>query len=246
MNDVKRDGGKLIFALDVECFDDAVKWVVMLKEYVKLFKVGKQLFTACGPDIVREIVRNDCNVFLDLKFHDIPNTVASASMEAAKLGASIITVHASGGRRMIEDSRKALNLMKEKGMKEIPLIAAVTVLTSISDEDLSDIGCVSAPREQVLRLARLAVESGADAIVCSPLEISFLRDSLGDGFKIITPGIRKGNAGDDQKRVMSARNAVEAGADFIVVGRPIRNAVDPVKEARKIAEEISAVSSFQQ
>lgn len=230
---------KLIFALDVGSFQDAMKWVNTLKDYVKVFKVGKQLFTACGPEIVREISKNGCRIFLDLKFSDIPNTVASAAVETAKMGVSIITVHASGGRGMISETRKRLDsLSLGKGLP-IPLVAAVTVLTSMSEEDLADVGYSLSPQEQVLKLARLALESGADAIVCSPLEIPLLRRSLGNNFKIISPGIRKQGSDDDQKRVMSARSAVEAGADFIVVGRPIRNAPDPVKAAKEIISEIS-------
>ncbi|RMF94738.1 MAG: orotidine-5'-phosphate decarboxylase [Candidatus Schekmanbacteria bacterium] len=230
---------KLIFALDVDGYEEAMKWVKKLKDYVRVFKVGKQLFTACGPNIVKEILKNDCKVFLDLKFHDIPNTVSSAVIETAKLGVSIITIHASGGRKMIEKTRKDVDeFCAEKGIP-VPLIAAVTVLTSISEEDLAEIGVGFTAKEQVLRLAKLSLESGADAIVCSPLEISFLRNSLGNNFKIIAPGIRDRGTKDDQKRVMSASDAIKAGADYIVVGRPIRNAPDPISAAEKIIGEIA-------
>jgi len=233
---------KLIFALDVDNFRDAMKWVSALKDYVKVFKVGKQLFTACGPEIVREISKNGGRLFLDLKFHDIPNTVASAAVETAKMGVSIITVHASGGRSMMSETRKRLDSLSSEEGISVPLVAAVTVLTSMSEEDLSDVGCSLSPQELVLKLARLALESGADAIVCSPLEISLLRRSLGNDFQIISPGIRNQGSDDDQKRVMSARSAIEAGADFIVVGRPIRNASNPIKAAKEIIDEISDVS----
>jgi len=237
---------RLIFALDVDGYDEAMKWVGKLRGSVLFYKIGKQLFTACGPKIVKDIISSGCKVFLDLKYHDIPNTVSSAAIEAAKLGVSIFTLHASGGRAMVEETCSKVRDYCNKNGKVPPLVAAVTVLTSLSAKDLLDIGVKASPEEQVLRLAGLAVSAGAGAIVCSPLEISPLRKSIGGDFKIITPGIRpaEGRKSDDQKRVMCAGDAISAGADFLVIGRPIKDSPDPLSVVKALAAEIESAEKL--
>jgi len=231
---------RLIFALDVEHFTEAQKLVGLLRGHVSLFKVGKQLFTHSGPKVIDMIRRRGERVFLDLKFHDIPNTVAKAAEEAAKLGSTMFTVHSMGGyemmKRTVESSRniaKHLNIPK-------PLILAVTILTSMDETILKEVGIKTPLEQQVVRLATLAKKAGVHGVVASPREITLIRDHCGPNFLIVTPGVRPASATkDDQKRTLTPGEAVRAGADYIVVGRPIKDADDPVKSADEIVEEIT-------
>lgn len=225
---------RLIVALDAPDAARAQKLVRQLGESVSFYKVGKELFTAEGPLIVRELVDEGKKVFLDLKFHDIPNTVAGAVRSAAALGVSLITVHASGGAQMLKAAAEAAAESEAK-----PTILAVTVLTSLSGEDLQEIGVTGTVEAQVLRLAALALQSGCGGIVASAQEAAHLRQSLGAGFKLVTPGIRPaGSDTADQVRVVTPEAAIRAGADYLVVGRPITAASDPVAAAKAIVRQI--------
>ena len=198
-------------------------------------KVGKELFTRAGPQLVRDLGARGFDVFLDLKYHDIPNTVGQACAAAADLGVWMLIVHALGGRRMMEAARTAV----EKSGRR-PLLIAVTVLTSLDSSALHATGVAGGPRQQVLRLARLAMDAGADGLVCSAQEAPMLRDALGSRPVLVVPGIRPAGAGpDDQARTVTPREAVEAGADWIVVGRPITGSADPAAAAAAIASEIA-------
>ena len=189
-------------------------------------KVGKELFTSCGPTLVREVVEQGFDVFLDLKFHDIPNTVARAVAAAADLGAWMINVHASGGRAMLEAAREAL----EERPGRRPLLTAVTVLTSLDSADLREIGIERELREQVTQLALLAQSAGLDGVVCSAAETVMLRQQMAPEFCLVTPGIRRPeDAGDDQKRVVGPAEALANGSDYLVVGRPITRANSPAQ-----------------
>jgi orotidine-5'-phosphate decarboxylase len=224
---------RLIVALDVDSKERAEALVDELAPHVGLFKVGKELFTATGPDIVRGIVGAGGRVFLDLKFHDIPNTVAKAVGVASQLGAFFITVHASGGRAMLEGAASALPA-------EGTQLLAVTVLTSHTDETLKETGAQGTVAETVRRLAILARESGIDGVVCSPHEISLIREAVGNDLRIVTPGIRpRGSAKGYQARVTTPSEAVRLGCDYIVVGRPITEAAAPRDAARAIVDELS-------
>jgi len=225
---------RLIVALDFPNRQSAQNLVSALGNSVTTYKVGKQLFTAEGPPIVRELVAAGKKVFLDLKFHDIPNTVAGAVSAAAELGVSMLTVHASGGAKMLRAAAEAAASSRSK-----PLVLAVTVLTSLGDEDLAEIGVAGYAAEQVLRLAKLAQSAGCGGIVASPNEVAHLRRSLGPGLAIVTPGVRPaGAAAGDQARVATPRAAIEAGATYLVVGRPITGALDPAGAAEGILREI--------
>jgi len=228
--------GKIIFALDVESFADAERWVATLAGRVGMFKVGKQLFTACGPDVVRMIRERGGEVFLDLKYHDIPNTVAMATVEAARLGASLCNLHALGGFEMMAATASALK--KECGEVR-PRVLAVTILTSSTEETLREVGIERPVPEMVVRLARLAQKAGIDGVVASPQETPLIREACGFGFLIVTPGVRPAAAAvNDQKRVMTPAEAVRAGADYLVIGRPIAAANDPVAATEAIIAEI--------
>lgn len=231
---------RIIFALDVGHFSDAQRLVNILRDHVGLFKVGKQLFTHAGPKVVDMILQKGQSVFLDLKFHDIPNTVAKASREATKLNVAMFNVHAMGGRDMMKAAAEATrSTAKEFGLPK-PVVVAVTVLTSLDSQALREVGIESPVEEQVTRLARLAKEEGLDGVIASPREIRLIRNACGKDFIVVTPGVRHAEAGrDDQKRVMTPREAVEAGADFLVIGRPIQHAKDPVEAADRIAAEIA-------
>ncbi|MDQ1258080.1 MAG: orotidine-5-phosphate decarboxylase [Candidatus Hydrogenedentes bacterium] len=224
---------ELIVVLDVDKREEALHTVETCAG-CQWFKIGSQLFTRCGPDIVHEIREMGKKVFLDLKFHDIPNTVAKAAHAAAALGVHFITIHAVGGRRMIETARKAVDGTNTH-------ILAVTVLTSLSDDMLhEEVGIPQTAAEAVPRLARMAFESGAHGVVCSPQEIRLIRDSLGRAPIIVAPGIRPAWAStDDQSRVMTPREAAQAGADYIVVGRPILKHEHPAEAVRLIREELN-------
>ena len=223
---------RLIVALDTADLARATALARALAGEVGLVKVGLELFVAEGPRAVAEIAALGAPVFLDLKLHDIPNTVAGAVRSANALGAAMLTVHAAGGAEMISAARSAA----EAAGAARPMILAVTVLTSLGAADLAATGVAGGPVQQVLRLARLAVESGADGIVCSPREVAPLRDALGPGVPLIVPGIRPAGAdAGDQKRVMTPAEALAAGADWLVIGRPITGAADPAAAARAIA-----------
>ncbi len=230
---------RIIFAMDVGHFGDAQHFVRLLKDRVGMFKVGKQLFTHAGPKVVDMIQQKGQRTFLDLKFHDIPNTVAKASEEATKLNVRMFNVHAMGGLEMMTAAVKAARkTAKELGVQK-PSVLAVTVLTSLDRQALKELGIQSGVDKQVARLAQLAKKGGLDGVVASPQEIQLIRKTCGKDFVIVTPGVRPaGSAKDDQKRVMTPREAIEAGADYLVVGRPIQNAKDPVAAAEGIVEEI--------
>ncbi len=237
MNDPK---DKIIFALDVEHFQEAQQWVNLLKNRVGMFKVGKQLFTHAGPKVVDMIRQKGQKVFLDLKFHDIPNTVAKAGEEATKLNATMFNLHALGGFEMIKktvDSSKAL--AKKMGLPK-PLILAVTILTSMDEGTLREVGVQGPVPEAVGRLAALSAKAGVDGVVASPQEIEIVRKLCGEKFLIVTPGIRlPPEKKDDQKRTLSPREAISAGANYLVIGRPIKEAKDPLEAVEKIIGDIS-------
>ena len=192
-------------------------------------KVGKELFVTAGPEPVRWLVARGFNVFLDLKFHDIPNTAAQACAAAARLGVFMLNVHASGGRAMLEASRRAVDDAAAEAGVRTPLLIAVTVLTSLDRDALRAVGVDAEPAAQALRLARLTREAGLDGVVCSAAEARVLRDALGPDFKLVTPGIRPAGSGsDDQARVVTPAQAIANGADYLVVGRPITAAPDPL------------------
>ncbi len=232
---------KLIVALDVETADEALRLFAELRGEAGMFKVGSQLFTAAGPDLVRRLVSEGARVFLDLKFHDIPNTVASAAREAVRLGVKLFNVHASGGGEMM---RRAAEACAEEAARlgvEKPSLIAVTVLTSMDADALTETGVTeSSVEEHVRRLAQLADASGLDGVVASPHEIRPVRRAVGRaGFLVVTPGVHPSAAAyADQKRVMSPADAVWSGADYVVVGRAILNTPDPALAARAIVEEM--------
>ncbi len=229
----------LIVALDVSSAADALKIVQALGPAVSTYKVGNQLFTAEGPGVVRELVSSGKKVFLDLKFHDIPNTVAGGVRSASALGASMLTVHAAGGSAML---RAAVDAAKQASKP--PIILAVTVLTSLSDADLQETGVAARTRDHALVLATLARNCGCGGVVASPHEATVIRQNLGAGFVIVTPGIRPAGTGrGDQSRVNTPAEAIAAGADYLVVGRPITDAKDPAKAARQIVSDIGAVGT---
>jgi len=226
---------KLIIGLDVETPSKALDLVKELRSVAGMFKVGSQLFTAAGPQIVRDIIALDSKVFLDLKFHDIPHQVAGAARAAAELGVSLFTIHASGGSEMM---RRAVDAVAEVGNETAVL--AITVLTSIDADILAQIGVNSTPSESVLRLVKLAEASGVDGVVASAQEIKTIRDAIPNpNFLVVTPGIRSAqNDSGDQKRVATPAAAISAGASYLVVGRPITSATDPLAAARQIVTEM--------
>ena len=214
---------KICLALDVDSRQRALALVESLHDLTGMFKVGLQLFTAEGPSLVRDIIAAGGKVFLDLKFHDIPNTVKSAAREAARLGVSMMTIHTSGGSAMMRAVAEEL-----QGLPAKPLIVGVTVLTSLNDAVLREVGVTASMSEQVVRMAKLAESSGLDGVVCSPQEIQSVRSVVGPGFRVVTPGIRMpGQSADDQQRTGTPREAIAAGADFIVVGRAVTSAANP-------------------
>jgi orotidine-5'-phosphate decarboxylase len=226
---------RLIFALDVASSSEALDLVKLLRHEVGMFKVGKQLFMHAGPQIVSDIRDLGGSVFLDLKFHDIPRTVAKASVEATRLGVRMFDVHASGSLEMMRYTLREIGkVCRVEGLSK-PKILAVTVLTSLNRDDLKRVGIMSGVEHQVVRLAKLARQAGMDGVVASPHEITRIRRECGRNFLIVTPGIRFSEGGrDDQKRVATPDGAVRAGADYLVVGNPIRDAEDPVAAAREI------------
>jgi orotidine-5'-phosphate decarboxylase len=231
---------RLVLALDIDSDKEALGIVDELKDFIGLFKVGHQLFTAYGPDVVRRIVSKGCGVFLDLKYHDIPNTVAKASAEAVKLGVSIFNVHALGGLDMMKAAAESAKETADKlGMPE-PLVLAVTVLTSMDEKSLrKELKIMRSLQREVSHLARLAQRAGMHGVVASPQEIKMLRRAVRGEFVILTPGVRPAWAGkDDQKRIMTPADAVAAGADYIVIGRPVLKAEDRKAAVQKILEEM--------
>ena len=225
----------IILALDVPEIESARRLVRELAPVVGAFKIGKELFVATGPDLVREIRATGASVFLDLKFHDIPNTVAKAVASAVRLDVQILTVHASGGHEMLAAAEEAAQQTAQQRASEAPLVLGVTVLTSMDNENLAEIGVSSNVGQQVERLAMLAAKSGLRGLVCSPLEIAALRQIIPAKMQLVTPGIRPGGGGgDDQKRTLSPREAMEAGASWLVIGRPIYQAANPRKAAQEI------------
>jgi orotidine-5'-phosphate decarboxylase len=228
---------RIIVALDFAAEAEALDLVDRLDPARCRLKVGKELFTRLGPALVDRLQRRGFEVFLDLKFHDIPNTVAAACAAAADLGVWMVNVHASGGLRMMEAARERLNRYTQP-----PLLIGVTVLTSLDESDLTAVGCPGSPRERVLMLAALGRSAGLDGVVCSPQEAGPVRDALGGGFLRVTPGVRPAGALlGDQKRVMTPAEAIAAGADYLVIGRPITAVADPLAALIEIEQSLSAV-----
>ena len=229
---------RLIVALDVPSATQARQIVQFLGETVTTYKVGKQLFTAEGPQLVRDLVASGSKVFLDLKFHDIPNTVAGAVRSASELGVTMLNVHASGGSTMMKAAVEAAAQSATK-----PLVLAVTVLTSFSDDDLQEIGVSGNALSQVLRLAALARDAGCGGVVASAREAKELRREMGEGFAIVTPGVRPAEAAiGDQTRILTPAEAIAAGATYLVVGRPILQAKNQAAAAKGIVAEIEAAT----
>lgn len=222
---------KIIVALDYEKEAEALALVDQIDPSLCRLKVGKEMFTTLGISFVKQLHQRNFDVFLDLKYHDIPNTVARAVLSAADLGVWMVDLHASGGLRMMEEAKKIL----EPYGKDAPLLIAVTVLTSMEDLDLLQIGINASPMEQVLRLAHLTQRAGLDGVVCSPQEVEILRNTCGKEFKLVTPGIRPiGTDFGDQRRVMTPTAAIRAGSDYLVIGRPITQADNPAEVLRSI------------
>ncbi|PAW09119.1 orotidine-5'-phosphate decarboxylase [Vibrio sp. V1B] len=227
---------KVIVALDYDNQVDALEFVDRIDPASCRLKVGKEMFTLFGPDFVRELHKRGFSVFLDLKFHDIPNTCSKAVRAAAELGVWMVNVHASGGERMMAASREIL----EPYGTDRPLLIGVTVLTSMEQSDLAGIGLNVVPQEQVVRLATLTKNSGLDGVVCSAQESSMLKSELGKEFKLITPGIRPaGSEQGDQRRIMTPVDAIQAGSDYLVIGRPITQATDPAAVLKSINESLA-------
>ena len=239
MNNIK----KLVLALDVETKEEAVFLVQQLKDYVGLFKIGKQLFTRYGPQIVQDVQKYGGKVFLDLKFHDIPNTVNRVVRVVTRLGVSMFNVHAAGGAEMIRAAVDAAqNEASIQGVRP-PLVLAVTVLTSIDKEILQKELLIDKSVESFVRhLATMAQKHGADGVVASPKEVRIIRETCGEKFRIVTPGVRPtGSFVGDQKRIATPSDAIKQGSNYVVIGRPILTADDPVDAAQKIAKEIAGV-----
>jgi orotidine-5'-phosphate decarboxylase len=233
-------GRRIIVALDYPNAASAIALADRLDPSQCRVKVGKELFTAAGPDLVRQLVARGFDVFLDLKYHDIPNTVAGACAAAAALGVWMLNVHALGGRAMMQAAAKAVN-----GVARRPKLIAVTVLTSMGDRDRDEVGLGGdSAIATVLRLAKLAQASGLDGVVCSPQEAAAVRAACGSGFCMVTPGIRAAESGvDDQKRVATPRAAIANGADYLVIGRPITQAADPLAALRCINQDLERADS---
>jgi orotidine-5'-phosphate decarboxylase len=227
----------VIVALDVPDAETALKLAATVAPAVGAFKIGSELFTSAGPEIVRRVRALGAAVFLDLKFHDIPNTVAKAVAAATRLDVQMLTIHTSGGLEMMQAAEVSAQQTARQAGHDAPLVLGVTVLTSMNSNTLSEVGAQPNVGHQVERLAALAIKAGLRGLVCSPLEITALRQLLPDGVKLVTPGIRTGKEkADDQKRVLTPKEALAAGADWLVIGRPIYAAPDP----RAAAEEIVA------
>lgn len=239
MNEMNRNDPRVIVALDFAATGPALDLLAAIDPAECRVKIGKELFTRAGPSFVEHVVREGFEVFLDLKYHDIPNTVAAACAAAADLGVWMINVHASGGRKMMTAAADRLAQRTER-----PLLIAVTILTSLGQDDIAEVGYAGSPADNVRRLAALAEDSGLDGVVCSPLEVAPLRGERGPAFRLVTPGVRPaGAAQDDQKRIMTPGDAIRAGASYLVVGRPITAAPDPLASLRAINAEVVAALS---
>ena len=237
MSEAIHGEARVVVALDFPDGEQAWTFVTRLQPGSCRLKVGKELFTRAGPSLVRRLVQQGFDVFLDLKFHDIPNTVARACDAAAALDVWMVNLHASGGSKMMVAAREALD--KTEGRR--PLLIAVTVLTSMGSADLLELGLDVEPQEQVSRLAVLAKTSGLDGVVCSPREAAELRAQMGPNFRLVTPGVRpQGASMDDQTRVLTPGDAIRNGADYLVIGRPITQAADPVAALAAVNAEIEA------
>lgn len=232
---------RILVALDVATAESAIALADALRGAVGGYKIGKQLFTSVGPAIVRTLVERGDRVFLDLKFHDIPNTVKGAVTAAAQLGVWMVNVHASGGAAMLEAAREGADAAARASGRPSPLLVAVTVLTSLDASALASVGVNATPLDHAVRLAKLAQSSGCDGVVASPQEVTAIREACGRDFVIVTPGVRGGSAAataDDQLRTATPAGAIAAGSSYLVIGRPITAAPDPRAAAVKIAEEI--------
>ena len=228
---------RIIVALDFSSEKQVLGFTRQLEPSMCKLKVGKELFTLAGPNLVRQLIDSGFDVFLDLKFHDIPNTVARACKVAADLGVWMLNVHALGGRNMLTAAREALETSQSR-----PLLIAVTILTSMGQQDLLEIGLSGDPEENVLRLANLTKEACLDGVVCSPREVTNLRQAQGEAFTLVTPGIRPaGSEAGDQKRIMTPVDAVQAGSNYLVIGRPITQSADPVQTLHTINTELAAL-----
>lgn len=229
---------RIIVALDYPDSHQAMALVEQLEPALCRLKVGKEMFTRLGPGFIEQLSGRGFEIFLDLKFHDIPNTVAAACDAAADLGVWMMNLHASGGRRMMEAARERLEQRAER-----PLLVAVTILTSLTAADIAEVGYQGEPADNVMRLAKLASQAGMDGVVCSPREAADLRASIGQDFLLVTPGVRpKDAAADDQRRVMTPEDALKAGASYLVIGRPITGASEPLEALRHISREISGLN----
>ena len=225
---------KIIVALDYPDQEPALQLVNQLSPELCRLKIGKELFTAAGPRLIETVQDKGFEVFLDLKFHDIPNTVAKACEAAARLGVWMVNVHALGGKKMMQAACEAVAKFDKP-----PRLIAVTILTSMDEQDLAEIGLRGSPEENVISLARLAKASGLDGVVCSPKEVNQLRQQLGEEFCLVTPGVRpQGADQDDQKRTMTPKQALRSGASYLVIGRPITKADDPLQALTVICTEI--------
>jgi orotidine-5'-phosphate decarboxylase len=243
--DKQRTRDRLIIALDVSSAAEAVRMAEKLRGHVGVFKVGSQLFTAEGPVVARHLAALGEKVFLDLKFHDIPNTVHAAAREAARMGVSMLNVHAAGGSKMMEAALEGAG--EGSSGRDRPLVLAVTVLTSLGRYDLAGIGLSGSAERAAIRLARLAQRAGLDGVVASPLEIAAIRRSCGPEFVVVTPGIRFATTvADDQARIATPKEAIRAGGDYLVVGRPITAAADPAAAADAIVAEMGQGASQRQ
>jgi orotidine-5'-phosphate decarboxylase len=230
---------RIIFALDVGRFEEAQRFVRLLRDRVGFFKVGKELFTHAGPKVVDMVQQKGQRTFLDLKFHDIPNTVSKASQASTRLGVAMFNVHAMGGVEMMAAAVEAARSTARELAIHKPIVLGVTVLTSLDNGALKEVGIESPVKEQVERLAKLVRKAGLDGVVASPKEIQLIRKTCGKDFVIVTPGVRPRHAAkNDQRRVMTPREAIQAGADFLVIGRPIQMASDPVEAVERIVEEM--------
>jgi orotidine-5'-phosphate decarboxylase len=228
---------KIIVALDYSDAQFALELVARLEPTLCRLKVGIELFTTARSRLIEQLMQRGFEVFLDLKFHDIPNTTAQACKAAAELGVWMVNVHALGGRKMMEAAREAMSLYTQS-----PKLIAVTLLTSMAQEDLTDLGIAATPADMVLRLAKLARDSGLDGVVCSAREAALLRQHCGSEFYLVTPGIRSVDAvADDQSRIMTPCAALNQGADYLVIGRPITRAADPLQALQSFVKQIAVV-----
>lgn len=238
MNSATATGSRIIVALDYADENDALALVQRLEPTRCRLKVGKEMFTRNGPQLVEKLAGMGFDIFLDLKFHDIPNTVAGACRSAAELGVWMVNVHTLGGRKMMEAARDAVSQFDAP-----PLLIGVTILTSMAEQDLAEVGLSGTPADNVKRLAMLAEASGLDGVVCSPKEVEVLREQNASNFKLVTPGIRPAWAEKgDQSRITTPSDALRMGSDYLVIGRPITAAAEPMQALARIEQELSDAS----